>query len=225
MSFLRLSFCIASIFLLSAPSLSAQPAFEIFTGRDKPACAAAIELASGVAPSDIADTSWTTEGRTLTDAEILLGRSPDGDWVLTDPDSFELLEVDPSWQKTVYWQREASNGVRLVGIVNHDAAPAHRFMLYAVDADIPAKTFIRGLAPPPSNLIIYAENLDPLKRWPYARDILRMTRPTPPVILLNKRSGQVQVLDVMEYGPSLRRWMVLSPEADSDVHHCSLSFH
>ncbi|MBJ2153662.1 hypothetical protein [Paracoccus sp. IB05] len=222
MSFPRLSFFIASIFLLSALPLSAEPAFDVSTGRDQPECAAAIELASGLTPAEIENGSWTTQGRTLEDAEILLGRSRDGDWLLTSPDHFERLEIDPSWQKTVYWQREASGDVRLVGIINHDASPEHRFMLYAVDTVFSREKFLQGLVPPPSNLIIYDENLNPLERWPYARDILRMTRPTPPIILLNKRSGQVQLIDVMEFKSSNRRWMILTPEAEQDVSHCSL---
>lgn len=223
MASLRLSLSILSPLLLSGQPILAEPAFDVSTGRDQPECAAAIELASGLPPPEIGNGSWTTQGRTLEDAEILLGRSRDGDWLLTSPDHFERLEIDPSWQKTVYWQREALGDVRLVGIVNHDASPEHRFMLYAVDTVISREKFLQGLAPPPSNLKIYDENLNPLERWPYARDILRMTRPTPPVILLRKRSGQVQVIDVMEYG-SHRRWMALTPEAEQDVSPCSLWF-
>ncbi len=208
MASLRLSLSILSLLLFSAQPIVAEPAFEVSTGRDQPECAAAIELASGLTPTEIENDSWTTEDRRLADAEILLGRSRDVDWLLTSPGHFERLEIDPSWQKTVYWQREVTNGeVRLVGIINHNERPEHRFMLYALDTVIPAETFIQGLTPPPRGLV--AEFLPPYKRWPYARDILRMARPTPPVILLDKRSGQVQLIDVMKFKPSHRRWMVI----------------
>lgn len=216
---------IRQVCLLMAPAfvLAVQPAkartSPVIVGeQDNPRCLAALSMATDVFRSPHVSLVWPVVQPDSDYATVVLSRVAEdvsgGDALLVDPAVFERIELGRPSQR-IFWQRGSSDGRRLVAVNEPHGWRGEEYYLFSVSEELAREEFM--------DIITRTDGLPPESLMEDAPGVLLGEGGwNPPVVLLERSSGELSVID--NPNPAMAAWRIFETRSGEVTSPCQIDF-